>query len=158
MKTRKKTNRIIFHHSYSHDVPAARIRKWHGERGFRDIGYHYVIRFDGTIEIGRDLRLVGAHAKGRNYDSIGVCLTGNFFLHEPTMAQIEASQTVYHDVCRSCGKSLKIEFHRPNVLAILDPSRGAGRTNPCPGPQLDRKDFAEIVKRGDPFLPYNISD
>lgn len=52
------------------------IKAWHLERGFSDIGYHYVILLDGTIEIGRDLNRAGAHAKGINKTSIGICYIG----------------------------------------------------------------------------------
>ena len=46
------------------------------ERGWRDIGYHFVIRRDGTIESGRPLERTGAHVKGHNKDSIGICMEG----------------------------------------------------------------------------------
>lgn len=52
------------------------IRSWHLERGWRDIGYHFVITKDGSVDRGRDINLPGAHAKGFNSRSIGICLTG----------------------------------------------------------------------------------
>lgn len=52
------------------------ITRWHMERGFSDIGYHFVITKDGGIHIGRAVWLSGAHAKGFNKQSIGICLTG----------------------------------------------------------------------------------
>lgn len=54
------------------------IDQWHRERGFKCIGYHYVILEDGTVEIGRPEWAVGAHcrAKGMNHVSIGVCFIG----------------------------------------------------------------------------------
>ena len=52
------------------------IKRWHIERGWDDIGYHFVILIDGTIQIGRDLKYAGAHCKGYNYKSIGTCLVG----------------------------------------------------------------------------------
>ena len=60
------------------DVGVKEIREWHLERGFSDIGYHYVIRRNGDVESGRPLADIGAHCKasGRNHDSIGVCLVG----------------------------------------------------------------------------------
>lgn len=57
-------------------VNAAQITRIHQQRGFSTIGYHYVILRDGTLERGRDVAQVGAHAKGHNAHSIGVCLTG----------------------------------------------------------------------------------
>lgn len=57
---------------YSVDI----IRQWHLQRGFSDIGYHYVIYRDGSIHIGRDESIIGAHCTGHNTNSIGVCYIG----------------------------------------------------------------------------------
>ena len=58
------------------DFGAEDINQWHIERGWSEIGYHFVIRRDGHIELGRDLDKVGAHVKGFNKHSWGVCLIG----------------------------------------------------------------------------------
>lgn len=59
------------------DVGAAEIRKWHvEERGWIDIGYHKVIKRDGTVEDGRPLWAMGAHVEGWNHCTVGVCLVG----------------------------------------------------------------------------------
>ena len=58
------------------DIGVADIRRWHRQRGFLDVGYHYVIRRDGTIEKGREETVPGAHARGFNEKSLGVCLVG----------------------------------------------------------------------------------
>ena len=50
--------------------------RWHKDRGWRCIGYHYVVRIDGSIEYGRPVQDIGAHVKGRNKHSIGVCYIG----------------------------------------------------------------------------------
>jgi len=72
-------NRIIVHCSATTvDVSAETIRKWHKKKGWRDIGYHYVIRADGTIETGRPIKEAGAHTRGHNKDSIGICLAGGY--------------------------------------------------------------------------------
>ena len=52
------------------------IKKWHLQRGFNDIGYHFVILLDGTIEIGRPLNKIGAHVSGHNTGTIGICYIG----------------------------------------------------------------------------------
>ena len=54
----------------------ADIRQWHLARGFRDIGYHYVIYRDGTLHTGRLVAQVGAHCTGHNRHSIGICYIG----------------------------------------------------------------------------------
>ena len=71
---------IILHCSYtkpSMNIGAAEIRDWHvNTNGWADIGYHYIIRRDGVLETGRPLDQIGAHAKGHNTGTIGVCLVG----------------------------------------------------------------------------------
>ena len=73
-------NRIILHCSATkegQDFSADTIRGWHvNGRGWSDIGYHWVIRLDGSIEVGRPLEKSGAHTKGHNKDSVGVCYIG----------------------------------------------------------------------------------
>lgn len=76
---RKETNAIFVHCAAtkpSQDIGVREIRQWHKERGWLDIGYHFVIRRDGTVEAGRDQNAVGAHAEGYNSTSVGVCLVG----------------------------------------------------------------------------------
>lgn len=59
------------------DIGVKEIRDWHvNDNGWSDIGYHYVIRRDGTLEIGRPIHRAGAHTKGHNEGSIGICLVG----------------------------------------------------------------------------------
>lgn len=59
------------------DIGAAEIRSWHvSGNGWSDIGYHYVVRLDGRVENGRPESRVGAHVKGYNSNSIGVCYVG----------------------------------------------------------------------------------
>jgi N-acetyl-anhydromuramyl-L-alanine amidase AmpD len=78
-KLERKITKIIIHCSDSdrpeHDN-AHTIHQWHLERGFIKIGYHYFIRKNGDLEIGRDEDEVGAHCKGYNSESIGICVSG----------------------------------------------------------------------------------
>ena len=57
-------------------VSVADVDRWHRERGFDGIGYHYLIGLDGTVYMGRDIERVGAHCLGKNTRSIGVCYVG----------------------------------------------------------------------------------
>lgn len=78
-KDRPNTEYIVVHCSATPpemNIGAATIRRWHLDRGWLDIGYHFVIRRNGTIEPGRPMDAVGAHVRGHNYRSIGVCLVG----------------------------------------------------------------------------------
>lgn len=53
------------------------VRRWHvDQRGWSDIGYHFMIDRDGTVEHGRPVSRAGAHVRGHNGNSIGVCLFG----------------------------------------------------------------------------------
>lgn len=52
------------------------IRRWHKDRGFNDVGYHYLIDRDGRVGNGRPVSKQGAHVKGHNKGTIGVCLIG----------------------------------------------------------------------------------
>jgi N-acetylmuramoyl-L-alanine amidase len=71
---------IIIHCSATkegQDVSVDTIRDWHvNQRGFSDIGYHYVIYLNGQIEKGRPMSQPGAHCKGFNRRSVGVCYVG----------------------------------------------------------------------------------
>lgn len=72
-------NKIILHCSATQegkDFDVNDIREWHKQRNFIDVGYHYVIKLDGTIEDGRDIRSIGAHCKGYNANSIGIVYVG----------------------------------------------------------------------------------
>jgi N-acetylmuramoyl-L-alanine amidase len=70
---------IVVHFSATpegRDVDASQIREWHLDRGWDDIGYHYVVKLDGTIQKGRNDDEIGAHCYGHNQNSIGVCFIG----------------------------------------------------------------------------------
>ena len=104
MNRRKSTTMIIIHCSATRegqDIKAKTIKQWHLQRGFADIGYHYIIDLDGTIEKGRDESLVGAHCVGKNAISIGICYIGGCDKNlKPkdtrTDAQKKAMKTLVH--------------------------------------------------------------
>lgn len=58
------------------DYTVSQIKQWHLQRGFNDIGYHYVVYRDGSIHVGRKEEITGAHCQGHNSISIGVCYIG----------------------------------------------------------------------------------
>ena len=76
----RKINEIVIHCSATRaraDIGVGEIRQWHVQgNGWRDIGYHFVIRRDGGIEAGRPLDQAGSHVTGHNAGSIGLCLAG----------------------------------------------------------------------------------
>ena len=75
----RKITEIIVHCTATRerlDIGAAEIDRYHRQRGFDSIGYHYVVRLDGSIEKGRDESAVGAHCLSHNVYSIGVAYVG----------------------------------------------------------------------------------
>ena len=79
LSPRKSTTFIAVHCSASAPdiaTDAKVIDRWHRQRGFLMIGYHYVIKTDGTVEKGRDLDAIGAHVEGFNAVSVGICMVG----------------------------------------------------------------------------------
>lgn len=88
-KKREKTDFIAIHCSATgpkHDCGAADIDKWHRAKGWKCIGYHYVIRRNGTVEEGREEATIGAHVENWNSVSVGVCLVGGVDANDPTKA------------------------------------------------------------------------
>lgn len=75
----RKINLLVIHCSATPttmDIGVKTITKWHKNKGWSDCGYHYIIRLDGTLETGRPIEKVGAHAYGFNRNSLGICLIG----------------------------------------------------------------------------------
>lgn len=103
----RKIDLIVIHCSATPNgrpVSVETVRGWHIARGFRDIGYHYLIGVDGSVSVGRPEELPGAHAKGFNAYSIGVCLVGGVGgpdKHNPglyTMAQWDSLRIAVGDL------------------------------------------------------------
>ena len=76
----RNINKIIVHCSATREgqnIPVSTIRDWHvNGRGWSDIGYHFYIDLHGDIYKGRDIAKIGAHCKGQNRNSIGICYCG----------------------------------------------------------------------------------
>lgn len=75
----RQINKIIIHTSatpYMKNFGVADIDRWHKQQGWKGVGYHFVIDLDGKIEDGRPIEEAGAHTKGQNKDSIGICYIG----------------------------------------------------------------------------------
>ncbi len=85
---------LVIHHSafYQADGIATllEVQRLHREdRGWADVGYHYLVDRDGAIYEGRNIGVRGAHTQGRNTGSAGLCLLGDFRYKSPTRAQWE---------------------------------------------------------------------
>lgn len=71
--------RLILHCTATQEgveVSVERVTQWHQLRGFRTIGYHFLIGLHGEVWKGRQIEEVGAHCEGKNHDSIGICYVG----------------------------------------------------------------------------------
>ena len=102
---RAVTERIVIHHAGfpdgDKDSSAEEIHKFHRDvNGWAGIGYHYVIRKDGTIEQGRKPLAVGAHALHHNKNSIGICVAGNFNLAKPNRKQMDSLKLLTAWLCQ----------------------------------------------------------
>jgi hypothetical protein len=103
---------IVFHCSASDDPNAddiSVIRSWHLARGFKDVGYHFFIKKDGTIQEGRPLDRIGAHVAGHNTNTVGVCFHG---VNNFTKEQMKAIHIVIANIEAAVGKKLKLSSHR----------------------------------------------
>ncbi len=87
---------VIIHHSALPLTDGPReIQKLHmEEKGFADIGYHFLVNEKGQLFEGRSLKVRGAHTYGANYGSLGICLIGNFEEIRPTSAQLATAKSL----------------------------------------------------------------
>jgi N-acetyl-anhydromuramyl-L-alanine amidase AmpD len=102
LTNRTVTDMIVMHHigCTNRDVSAAEVHRWHLANGWAGIGYHYLIRKDGTIERGRPVDTVGAHCYGENYHTVGVNVVGDFETAWPTDAQMKSATRLVAALCR----------------------------------------------------------
>lgn len=135
---------IIIHHSATTQGDAETFRRAHIARGWRDIGYHYVIgngtySGDGEVETGRPENEVGAHCTGMNDRSIGICLVGDFENQTPTPAQMQALENLVLNIAQR---------YKIPVENILGHREVTGANTACPGRNFDMKEFRmQILKR-----------
>lgn len=125
---------IVVHHSATaNDASIDDIRNVHvEERGWDDIGYHWLIDHEGIIRQGRREHLIGAHCKGLNDQSIGVCCIGHFEEEEPSNAMIDALVFCLADICIRYGLTAHSIIGHSYAVSI---SREATPTQ-CPGSTL----------------------
>ena len=123
---RKRTDGVIIHHVGNTDknINVAAIHRWHKQNGWAGIGYHYIIRKDGSIERGRPLDTIGAHTYNRNDNTVGICVVGNFELSRPTSEQFRAAEKLVGAVCRHYDIT-------PNAMTVRG-HKDFCKTN-CPG-------------------------
>lgn len=125
----RKIDKIIVHCSAtrpSQDIGAAEIDTWHRQQGWSEIGYHFVIRRNGQIENGRAVEKIGAHCKGHNAESIGICLVGGIDKDgKPENNFTDAQFTSL----RSLAAKLQVQF--PCIQSIHGHNEFAKKACPC---------------------------
>lgn len=147
-------DKIIVHHS-AYDQEASQlmqINQWHKDRDFPlsnrgfYVGYHYCINHAGDIVQTRELDEVGAHSRGFNFDSIGICLEGDFTKKHPSEAQKYA-----------LGKLLVFLVNRLRIdPADIRPHRNFGNTS-CYGDLLSDEWARSIYYTQANLSNYNLS-
>lgn len=136
-------NFIVLHYSATYpdqDLGVSDLRKMHLDRGFSDVGYHYVVKRNGDIQKGRLDSAIGAHVKGHNTGSIGICCIGgvdratgpNVGVDNRTKWQIESTIKLINE--------LLLKY--PNAQVVGRKDLG---TTQCPG--FDVRDWWAEVNR-----------
>lgn len=128
---RKITDMIVIHHTGSGidvDISAEAIDQSHKyEQDWTMIGYHFVIRKDGTIERGRPEWAIGSHAYGENSHTIGIHLSGDFTNAHPTSQQLNSCAALIADLCAKYD----IPIDRDHIVGHCDLM-----STDCPGTNL----------------------
>lgn len=125
----RKITKIIIHCSATpegRDYTIADIDRWHKQKGWKGIGYHYVVYRDGSVHSGRSIEEIGAHCTGQNANSIGVCYIGGLSADGKTAKDTRTPEQ--KAALRSLIEKLKAKF--PNVT-IHGHREFANKACPC---------------------------
>lgn len=117
----RKIDLIVVHCSATpegKDFTVSDIDRWHRQRGFKKIGYHWVVYRDGTIHAGRPENEVGAHVKGYNSHSIGVCYIGG--LSSDGKTSKDTRTTKQKEALRKLVRTLKQKYPQARVVGHRD--------------------------------------
>jgi N-acetyl-anhydromuramyl-L-alanine amidase AmpD len=129
----RKIKYIVIHHNGVAGRTIENIRRSHKARGFSDVGYHYVIHENGVIHRGRPESKVGAHVKGLNAKSIGVCLIGNGNKKAFELRQLTALDCKVRELIAAYPDAIVIAHREVNEYL---PKKYHTRKT-CPGKHLD---------------------
>ena len=120
-EARKATDSLVFHHAQAVKCSLEDIHRWHREKGWAGIGYHWLIRKDGSVYEGRPIWAIGAHALAHNDDSLGCCFEGDFNIEHMTDAQVKSGIELARDV-RKYYPHIKLDKHS-NINATACPGK-----------------------------------
>lgn len=125
------------------DTSAREIDRWHRERGWEGIGYHYVVRLNGAVERGRDEGQTGAHCLGLNSRSLGVCLSGHGDYHGVPAAQWGKLIRLCVALCRKHGLASEAVIGHREVGRVAGPRWKTSKS--CPGKMVDMDGVRAVV-------------
>ena len=137
MEKLEKVEYLVIHHSQREKDSPRFIKKRHLKRGWEDIGYHYVITKRGRLAKGRSKKYIGAHVKGHNRNSLGICLIGNFDKEFPTKKQLKKLIKFLKKL------SKKYNIKNKNIVGHRE---FKGVTKTCPGKNIDLNKIRKTLK------------
>jgi N-acetylmuramoyl-L-alanine amidase len=132
------------------DTTAAEIRSWHLARGWSDIGYHFVIRKNGTIEKGRNESLPGNHVRGLNSQSLGICFSGHGDMQPLTPEQIESGIKLTISLMKKYGIPVSNVIGHREVNDLIKAgklSKEFRTTKSCPGSKVQMQIIRAKIMR-----------
>lgn len=121
-------NEIIIHCTATedgNDYSVTDIDRWHRQKGYAEIGYHYLIHPDGMIDAGRAVTKVGAHCKGHNRYSIGIAYIGGLKDGKP------ANTLTTHQRCALASLIQTLCLIYPSIKTINGHNRYSNKACPC---------------------------
>lgn len=135
-KKRLKTDYIVVHCSAtrpSMDVGVREIRQWHLAQGWLDVGYHFIIKRDGTVEDGRPVDVVGSGVKNYNHNSVHICLVGGSPENDPAGFEANFTEAQMDALIETLGKC-SAYYSRAKIVGhhTLDASKA------CPSFDVDK--------------------
>ncbi|MDW8106134.1 MAG: N-acetylmuramoyl-L-alanine amidase [Armatimonadota bacterium] len=138
------------------DTTAAQIDQWHRERGWSEIGYNAVIRFDGTIEPGRDPRKIPAGVAGINETTYHICFSGHGDIAPLTPQQLESGIQHTIEMLRKYGlverflaepDGLIVMGHREVNELVRRGLAPTPTTKTCPGRLVDMEQVRLLIRQ-----------
>ena len=129
---RKTTDYIVIHCTATpegRDIGAKEVDRMHRQRGFNGIGYHYVIRLDGTVEKGRPEDAIGAHVEGLNARSIGIAYVGGVDANDINKAE-DTRTPQQKAALRALLTTLRARYPNAKIIGHRD-HPGVKKACPC---------------------------
>ena len=140
-----KVDTIIIHcsdTSSSSSICVDDIERWHKARGFDCVGYHYVIKTNGEIQLGRSIDCVGAHCAGENYRSIGICYIGgrDSFGHVADTRTFAQKVSILYLICQI------VRCYYPNIKRVLGHNDLSTKTCPNFDAKFEYRNLISNIK------------